>query len=217
MYSNIGDRRHAFPSTSRGGYGRGGGGWPMHPQRAAFEGFLSPDHCGIASEHAALRFLSALQDQAKQRRGGVQEVLWDLVKPAAMHSSRQRPRHLDDGDPVHRSTNSASPDGTAAGLAQLQVADVAGRRPTHSSVQQGAAVTVQGRDGVSGDAVEELEKPPGLIRIEEFLRVAASGGTNGNDSGINRMVVPLLESVLDGGGQQLSQDRAAAEVLMQVR
>eukprot|EP00892_Ulva_mutabilis_P006560 jgi/Ulvmu1/4276/UM197_0003.1 len=162
-------------------------GRQMHPQRSAFEGFLRPDSPGIHSQHAALRFLSALQNQSQYRRGGIQEVLWELMK-AAVASGNRRPWAADPA---------SSGDSSSTVLA----------------LPQGAA-GISGSDFGVADA--DSLKAPGLARVEEFLRVAASAGSHGQDTGVEQMVLPLLRVVLEGGGPQMIQDRAVAEVLMQV-
>lgn len=180
--------------AAHAGRGRGHGGHPgrtMHPQRAAFEAFLRPDHPGITSTFSAQKFLSALQNQAERRRGGVQEVLWELVKPPAL-CRPHRPLLNQDTSLTQAAPADAYTNACGASM---------GDSSTHDEPSD------------SEDA-----KAPGLRRVEELLRVAASGagGDGAADSGIERFVLPLLQVVLQGGGQQGGQDRAAAEVLMQV-
>lgn len=259
------ERRGPGRGMSRGRGGRGdGSGRSMHPQRAAFEGFLRVDHPGITTEFSAHKFIAALQNQVvfRRARGGIQEVFWELVKPAA--ASRDRPHMHSPLPPLYGIQSAVQGTSGTSGssessrvIAATNALDAVRLHDANGSSysgqlqgDHGPGEDLRGRIRLHVDAlpppssnatasrpggvadelhhqaaedVEALEvaaeKAPGLQRLEEVLRVAASGDHDGSgrDSGVTRLVLPLLEALLGGHGQQLVQDRAVAEVLMQVR
>lgn len=102
----------------------------------------------------------------------------------------------------------------------------------HGSSLTGAAgaagpsrgTVMQDQSGSRPSAADVMEdKAPGLKRVEEFLRCAASNEA----SGVNQMVLPLLEALLgitDGSAEGTAStagggllDRALSDLLLQVR